>query len=132
MFWWVYIWWAWDGGARRESLVATEAIVGSRVGSFGHSGTLATQDEWHLLCQRSRLMFSSCLDLPRYLDRQKHGQRAESGGSLVVEVEAAVWLKLGSSPSRVEKVLDKLLHHGGVYLGGRLAQTRCGENLVNY
>ena len=43
-------------------------------------------------------------------------QRAVCSGDLVVEVEAAVRLKLGLSPSRVEEVVDELLHHGGVYL----------------
>ena len=40
-------------------------------------------------------------------------QRALCSGGLVVEVEAAVWLKLGLSSSRVEEVVDELLHHGG-------------------
>ena len=38
----------------------------------------------------------------------EHGQRAESSG-LIVVFEAAVWLKLGLSPSRAEEVVDELL-----------------------
>ena len=40
-------------------------------------------------------------------------------------VEAAVWLKLGLSPSRVEEVVDELLRPGGVYL--RMAETKRAE-----
>ena len=36
------------------------------------------------------------------------GQRAGSSGGLVIEVEAAVWLKLCSSRSRAEEVVDEL------------------------
>ena len=43
-------------------------------------------------------------------------QRAVYSGGLVVEVEAAVWLKLCSSPSRVE---------GKEEVVGRLAQAHC-------
>ena len=39
-------------------------------------------------------------------------QRAVCGGGLVVVGEAAVWLKLGLSPSSVEEVVSELLHHG--------------------
>ena len=35
-------------------------------------------------------------------------------GGLVVEV--AIWLVLGSSPSRIEEVVDELLHYRGMYL----------------
>ena len=41
-------------------------------------------------------------------------QKAVSSGGFVVMVEAAVRLKLGLSPSRVEKVVGELLHHVGV------------------
>ena len=46
-------------------------------------------------------------------------------GGLIVEVEAAVWLKLGSSPSRAEKVVDEDLHREGVYV--RMAETKRAE-----
>ena len=39
-------------------------------------------------------------------------QRAVRSGGLVVEVEAAVLLKLGLSPRRVEEVVDELLQAG--------------------
>ena len=52
-------------------------------------------------------------------------QRAVYSGGLVVEVKAAVWLKLGLSPSSVEEVVDELLHHGCVYL--RMAETKRAE-----
>ena len=43
-------------------------------------------------------------------------------GGLVVAVEAAVWLKLGLSPS---KVVDDLVYHASVYL--RIAETKRAE-----
>ena len=49
-------------------------------------------------------------------------QRAVCSGGLVVAVEAAVWLKLGLSPSRVRAVVDELLHHKCVCLG--MAETK--------
>ena len=52
-------------------------------------------------------------------------QRALCNGGLVVEVEAADWLKLGLSPSRVEEVVDELLHPGGACL--RMAETKRTE-----
>ena len=52
-------------------------------------------------------------------------QRAVCSGGLIVEVEAAVWLKLGLSPSRVKEVVDEFLHHGQVYL--RMAETKRAE-----
>ena len=52
-------------------------------------------------------------------------QRAVCSGGLIVEVEAAVWLSLSLSPSRVEEVIDELLHHRGVYL--RMAETKRAE-----
>ena len=56
-------------------------------------------------------------------------QRAVCSGGLVVEVEAEVLLKLGLSPSRVEEVIDELLHHGGVHL--RMANDKeCGRALL--
>ena len=42
-----------------------------------------------------------------------------------LKVVAAVWLKLGLSPSRVEEVVDELLYHGSVYL--RMAETKRTE-----
>ena len=51
--------------------------------------------------------------------------RAVCSGGLVVEVEAAVWLKSGLSPSRVEEVVDEVLHHGRVYL--TMVETKRAE-----
>ena len=51
-------------------------------------------------------------------------QGAVCSGGLVVEVESAVWLKLGLSPSR-DEVVDELLHHGCVYV--RMAETKRAE-----
>ena len=47
------------------------------------------------------------------------------GGGLLLEVEAAVLLKLGLSPSRVEEVVNELLYHGCVYL--RMVETKRAE-----
>ena len=52
-------------------------------------------------------------------------QRAACSGGLEVEVEAAAWLKLGLSPSRVEEVVDEFLHHRSVCL--RMAETKSAE-----
>ena len=52
-------------------------------------------------------------------------QRALCSGGLVVEVETAVLLKLGSSPSRIEEVVDELLHHGRMRVG--MAETKRAE-----
>ena len=52
-------------------------------------------------------------------------QRAVCSGGLVVEVEAAVWLQLGLSPSRGEEVIDALLPHRVVY--PRMAETKRAE-----
>ena len=53
------------------------------------------------------------------------GQSTESSVQwrpLSLVLEAAVWLKLGWSPSRVEEVVGELLHHGVVYL--RMEETK--------
>ena len=42
----------------------------------------------------------------------EQGQRAENKVQWCLVVEVVVWLKSGLSPSRVEEVVDKLLHHG--------------------
>ena len=49
-------------------------------------------------------------------------RRTVCSGGLIVVVEAAVWLKLGLSPSWVEEVVDELLHCGDVWV--RMANDR--------
>ena len=57
-------------------------------------------------------------------------QRAVCSGVLVVVVEAAVWLKLGLSPSRVEEVVGEFLHHGRVCL--RMAVDKEGRRALAF